>query len=116
QGRVAALDFACGVLTNLTGDHLDYHGTMDAYAAAKAILFESLSDKAFAVVNADDPYADRMVRDTKAHVLWTTLKQSGEADSCSESAEEESGATSAAQPTRYPGPALTCRATLMGVD
>ncbi|MBI1335969.1 MAG: UDP-N-acetylmuramoyl-L-alanyl-D-glutamate--2,6-diaminopimelate ligase [Phycisphaera sp.] len=73
QGRTAALDIDVAVFTNLTGDHLDYHKTMDAYAAAKAILFEQLDPEAWAVVNIDDPYADRMLRDCKARVLRCTL-------------------------------------------
>lgn len=74
QGRVAALNFAAGILTNLTGDHLDYHLTMDAYADAKAILFEMLPENGWAIVNADDLYAQRMVRDTKARIMWTSLR------------------------------------------
>ena len=62
QGRVAAVRFGAGVFTNLTGDHLDYHGTMDRYAAAKALLFEGLGPDAFAVVNVMDPAHTRMVR------------------------------------------------------
>ncbi len=69
QGRVASLAFDVGVFTNLTGDHLDYHDTMDRYAAAKARLFSSLCEDGWAVINADDPYADRMVRDAAASVV-----------------------------------------------
>jgi UDP-N-acetylmuramoyl-L-alanyl-D-glutamate--2,6-diaminopimelate ligase len=57
QGRVSSIDFSIGVFTNLTQDHLDYHGTMDAYFAAKALLFESLNrgaESGAAVLNADD--------------------------------------------------------------
>jgi UDP-N-acetylmuramoyl-L-alanyl-D-glutamate--2,6-diaminopimelate ligase len=53
QGRVAEVAFDVAVLTNLSRDHLDYHGTMEAYAAAKARLFHWPGLKA-AVVNADD--------------------------------------------------------------
>src|SRR6185436_21146468 len=52
QGRVAALRFDIGVFTNLTGDHLDYHGTMAAYGAAKARLFAMLPASGWAVINA----------------------------------------------------------------
>ncbi|HEV2539376.1 MAG TPA: UDP-N-acetylmuramoyl-L-alanyl-D-glutamate--2,6-diaminopimelate ligase [Frateuria sp.] len=55
QGRVGAVDFEVAVFTNLTRDHLDYHGTMEAYGAAKAKLFAWPSLKA-AVVNVDDPF------------------------------------------------------------
>jgi len=54
QHRVAGIDFAVAIFTNLTGDHLDYHKTMEEYAAAKAMLFEGLKENAVAVVNADD--------------------------------------------------------------
>ncbi|MBI1375477.1 MAG: UDP-N-acetylmuramoyl-L-alanyl-D-glutamate--2,6-diaminopimelate ligase [Phycisphaera sp.] len=69
QGRVAGLDFAAAVFTNLTGDHMDYHGDMDAYADAKAILFDGLRADATAIVNGDDPRHARMLRDTDARVI-----------------------------------------------
>lgn len=68
QGRVAGIRYTAAGFTNLTGDHLDYHGTMDAYAAAKALLFESLDERAVAVVNADDPWHRRIARDCRAPV------------------------------------------------
>lgn len=79
QARVAALDFRVAVFTNLSGDHLDYHGSMDAYAAAKARLFESLKPDTIAIVNADDPASERMVRDTPARVLRCSLAGDGDA-------------------------------------
>ena len=69
QGRVAGIDFAVATFTNLSGDHLDYHGTMEAYADAKARLFEGLANGAWAVVNADDPAHRRMLRDCRARVI-----------------------------------------------
>jgi UDP-N-acetylmuramoyl-L-alanyl-D-glutamate--2,6-diaminopimelate ligase len=68
QRRVEGLDFEAAVFTNLTRDHLDYHGTMEAYFAAKALLVLHLSARGVAVVNADDsawstlPAAPRTVR------------------------------------------------------
>jgi UDP-N-acetylmuramoyl-L-alanyl-D-glutamate--2,6-diaminopimelate ligase len=68
QRRVEGLSFAAGVFTNLTRDHLDYHGTMEAYFAAKAMLVGQLAPDGVAVVNADDrawdtlPPAPRTVR------------------------------------------------------
>ena len=73
QGRVSALSFDAAVFTNLTGDHQDYHRTPDAYADAKASLFASLDAGATAVVNADDPHADRMVRDCAARVVRCSI-------------------------------------------
>jgi UDP-N-acetylmuramoyl-L-alanyl-D-glutamate--2,6-diaminopimelate ligase len=55
QRRVEGLAFEAAVFTNLTRDHLDYHGTMEAYFAAKALLVEQLVPDGVAVINADDP-------------------------------------------------------------
>jgi UDP-N-acetylmuramoyl-L-alanyl-D-glutamate--2,6-diaminopimelate ligase len=54
QRRVEGLTFAAAVFTNLTRDHLDYHGTMESYFSAKAMLVEQLAPDGVAVVNADD--------------------------------------------------------------
>jgi UDP-N-acetylmuramoyl-L-alanyl-D-glutamate--2,6-diaminopimelate ligase len=55
QHRIGALSFDAAVFTNLTRDHLDYHGTMDRYLAAKAQLLGYLRPSGIAVINADDP-------------------------------------------------------------
>ncbi|MEB3300107.1 MAG: UDP-N-acetylmuramoyl-L-alanyl-D-glutamate--2,6-diaminopimelate ligase [Candidatus Sericytochromatia bacterium] len=69
QRRVGAISFRTAVFTNLSQDHLDYHGTMEAYAAAKARLFEDLSADGLAVVHADDPAHARMIRDSRGRTL-----------------------------------------------
>jgi UDP-N-acetylmuramoyl-L-alanyl-D-glutamate--2,6-diaminopimelate ligase len=69
QGRAAGITFAGAAFTNLTGDHLDYHKTMDNYAAAKAQLFASLDAEAVAVVNADDKWSDRMIQDCCSRII-----------------------------------------------
>lgn len=79
QGRIAALRFDVAAFTNLSGDHLDYHGTLENYAAAKALLFERLDARALAIVNADDPAADRMLRGCRARVLRISLGGAGAA-------------------------------------
>lgn len=66
QRRVAGVRFVAAAFTNLTGDHLDYHGDMPNYAAAKAKLFESLDAGAVAVTNAHDEWSQRMLQDCKA--------------------------------------------------
>jgi UDP-N-acetylmuramoyl-L-alanyl-D-glutamate--2,6-diaminopimelate ligase len=76
QGRVAGLRFDTGVFTNLTGDHMDYHGTMAAYARAKAALFAMLPPGGTAVVNAEDPYADLMTHGCRAGVLRCVIRDS----------------------------------------
>ena len=60
QGRVEGLRFEAGVFTNLTRDHLDYHVTMEAYFAAKALLVSLLRAEGTAVVNADDAAWDAL--------------------------------------------------------
>ena len=55
QGRVAGLEFLVGIFTNLTRDHLDYHGDVGSYFAAKAKLDRYIAPEGFQVVNADDP-------------------------------------------------------------
>ena len=62
QNRVGGCCFNGAVLTNLTQDHLDYHITMDNYFEAKALLFKNLQEGDFAVINADDNYADRFMK------------------------------------------------------
>ena len=69
QGRAGALSFRTGVFTNLSGDHLDYHGTMDAYAAAKARLFAVLPPDGWAVYNADDDHAGHILEPCRAAKL-----------------------------------------------
>ncbi len=59
-GRVHGIRFQAAVFTNLTPEHLDFHETMDRYAAAKQRLFGMLTADGFGVVNTDDPYAGVM--------------------------------------------------------
>ena len=58
--RVAGIRFAAGLFTNLSQDHLDFHGSMEDYCGAKALLFRQCEK---GVYNADDPWADRVTRD-----------------------------------------------------
>lgn len=74
QHRVAGLSFAVAIFTNLTGDHLDYHGDMQTYAAAKAKLFSGLAADGAAVINTDDPYWKHMIVDCKGRILRYSLK------------------------------------------
>lgn len=60
QKRVEGLAFDVAVFTNLTRDHLEYHGTMEDYAEAKALLFDQLDEGARAVLNVDDPFGRRL--------------------------------------------------------
>lgn len=69
QGRVDSIDFDVAIYTNLTHDHLDYHGTMTNYFHAKKKLFDSLKDEAIAITNVDDEYGMEIVKDTNAKVV-----------------------------------------------
>lgn len=74
QKRVAGLRFAGGIFTNLTRDHLDYHGTVENYMNAKKAFFDMLPSDAFALVNADDKCGMYMVQNTKAKVYTYSLR------------------------------------------
>lgn len=70
QERVAGIHFRGAAFTNLTQDHLDYHGTMEVYRDAKLKLFQRLSgDDAFAVVNADDPAAPHFLNASSVRTI-----------------------------------------------
>ncbi len=79
--RVLACDFDVAVFTNLTQDHLDFHGTLEAYREAKAKLFEGLPDRATkgvekaAFLNADDPTSALLAERTRARVFTYGLEQ-----------------------------------------
>ncbi len=66
QHRIAGLDFDGAIFTNLTRDHLDYHGTFAAYLAAKKSFFDGLKPEAFALTNLDDRNGEVMLQNTRA--------------------------------------------------
>ncbi|MDP3462837.1 MAG: UDP-N-acetylmuramoyl-L-alanyl-D-glutamate--2,6-diaminopimelate ligase [Bacteroidales bacterium] len=66
QFRVAGLRFEGGIFTNLTHDHLDYHGSFAHYRDTKKLLFDMLGAHAFALVNQDDRNGQFMLQNTKA--------------------------------------------------
>ncbi len=68
QKRIGGLQFAGGLFTNLTRDHLDYHKTFENYRNAKKAFFDMLPKTAFAITNADDKNGMFMVQNTKATV------------------------------------------------
>ena len=78
QHRIAGLDFDGGIFTNLTRDHLDYHGTFANYLAAKQSFFDSLKPEAFALTNADDRNGAIMVQNTRARRYTYSLRGTGD--------------------------------------
>ena len=76
-GRIYGLHFHTAVFTNLTRDHLDFHGTMDAYFDAKEMLFAGAGGPPppFVVLNRDDEYARRIKVHPRSEVFWYGLGQ-----------------------------------------
>ncbi len=74
QHRIAGLQFAGGVFTNLTRDHLDYHKTVQAYLEAKKSFFDGLPADAFALVNADDKVGRVMLQNCAARHYTYSLR------------------------------------------
>lgn len=83
QERLRGVEFDAAIFTNLTQDHLDYHETMEAYFAAKALLFGQMAaqtrKKGTAVVNLDDRHGRRLVDDFGNRVTTVTYGQSSNA-------------------------------------
>src|SRR5438067_6453351 len=78
QERVAGCTFAAAAFTNLTRDHLDYHGTLEAYFEAKARLFRDLLPKgAPAVLNLDDPQCAALARERPGSIGFTVRGAAG---------------------------------------
>jgi UDP-N-acetylmuramoyl-L-alanyl-D-glutamate--2,6-diaminopimelate ligase len=74
QNRTEGLHFEGGIFTNLTHDHLDYHGTFAEYRDVKKRFFDQLSSKAFALVNVDDKNGLVMLQNTAARKVTYALK------------------------------------------
>lgn len=74
QCRIDGLKFKCGIFTNLTRDHLDYHKTTRNYIAAKKRFFDMLPSDASALVNIDDANGKVMVQNTKAHIYTYSMR------------------------------------------
>ena len=74
QGRIEGINFAGGIFTNLTRDHMDFHKTVDNYIAAKKMFFDALPKGAFALVNADDKVGDVMLQNTRADKYHYSLR------------------------------------------
>ncbi len=81
--RVRGCDFDVAVFTNLTRDHLDYHGSMEQYFQAKRLLFtqclrEARKEKRFAVLNGDDPYGEELARVSCGTVIRYAVERKGD--------------------------------------
>lgn len=74
QHRIEGLQYAGGIFSNITHDHLDYHKTFDEYIRVKKSFFDCLSSGAFAITNADDKRGDVMLQNTTAAKYSYSLK------------------------------------------
>jgi UDP-N-acetylmuramoyl-L-alanyl-D-glutamate--2,6-diaminopimelate ligase len=74
QKRIAGLTFAGGIFSNITRDHLDYHGSFDEYIKVKKKFFDDLPSTAFALTNIDDRNGKIMVQNTKAKCKTYAIK------------------------------------------
>jgi len=73
QHRIKGIKFAGGVFTNLTHDHLDYHKDFNDYLMAKKYFFDSLGKEAFALINDDDKYGEKMASQIEAKLYTYAL-------------------------------------------
>ncbi len=115
QGRVHGLPFDVAVFTNLTRDHLDYHGTMDDYFAAKALLFGGSGARPprVAIVNVDDEYGRRLAENSRK--AGSELVRYGihhPADCTAQNIAYGLGGTSFQ--VKFRGLVLNCRSRLLG--
>jgi UDP-N-acetylmuramoyl-L-alanyl-D-glutamate--2,6-diaminopimelate ligase len=114
QKRVHGIEFDVVVFTNLTQDHLDYHGTMENYFQAKKTLFDSLeasSKRGAAVINIDDSFGERLVKESKAEVELTYGL--GEAARI-RATRIELGKDATDMKVQVPGREFSCRLPLIG--
>ena len=74
QNRTRGINFAGGVFSNITHDHLDYHKSFDEYIRVKKSFFDSLSSSSFAISNADDKRGGVMLQNTNAKKYFYSLK------------------------------------------
>ncbi len=75
QLRVAGCEFAVAIFTNLTHDHLDFHQNMEQYLAAKLELFKMLPNDGIAIINADDPYTNKVMAVVPGEVVTYGIGQ-----------------------------------------
>ena len=78
QYRISGCHFKVGVFTNITHDHLDYHGTFDAYITAKKQFFDGLPATAHALINLDDRHGKVMIQNSQAKVSSYALKKAAD--------------------------------------
>ena len=71
EKRISGLNFVCGVFSNLSRDHLDYHKNFEDYILTKKKFFDSFSENSLAIINNDDPYCQTMIKDCVSKKYFT---------------------------------------------
>ncbi len=110
QGRVDLIGFKGALFTNLTGDHIDYHGTMGSYFEAKSRLFTGLSADAYAVINTDDLWGRKLVPLTRARVLTYGIDEGADVRATA----IESGRKGARFDVKFPGGEVEIKTVFTG--
>lgn len=75
QRRTEGIGFSAAIFTNLTGDHLDYHKTLEGYFNAKARLFEELNAGAYGIINIDDGWGEKLLRRSRGRIITYGLER-----------------------------------------
>ena len=78
QQRIAGLEFCTAIFSNLTHDHLDYHGTFAEYLRCKKLFFDGLAPTATAIINLDDKHGEVMVQNTRARVVGYSCRSAAD--------------------------------------
>lgn len=109
--RVAGIRYTAAAFTNLSQDHLDFHGTMDAYAEAKSILF-GMCDAA--CINIDDPYSDVMLASAEKSGCRVVSGSIGKKEAVLSAEEPELSATGVCFPVKFCGQKADVRLAIPG--
>lgn len=113
QGRVGAVDFELAAFTNLTRDHLDYHGSMEAYAEAKATLFR-LPGLPAAVINNDDAFGQELIAQIADDVSLLRFSMADDSDAEIAAGHIVTSAEGLSFHLRTPWGARQCNSALLG--
>ena len=82
QKRLAGVQLQAAVMTNIRRDHLDYHGSVLNYRRTQARLFEHLGSAGFAVINADDPASQKLLKSLSCPIITVGMRQPAELTAC----------------------------------
>lgn len=76
QNRISAVNFDYAIFTNLSRDHLDYHGTFESYRSSKTRFFKAMGEDKMSIINIDDDNSNHFIKNTESKVITYGLKKS----------------------------------------